>query len=180
LLLGFHGCDESVCTKVVSGKEPLKESRNPWDWLGFGCYFWENNYERALQWAKDAQKQGKIDRPAVIGAVLSLGYCLDLLDTDSIKQLRDGYVLLQKTMNITKIPENKDGNHALDCAVIEILNVIGQERGQSYDSVRAMFPEGNDVYPGAGFRDKNHIQICIRNLNCIKGFFLPRKMIKYK
>ncbi len=37
-----------------------------------------------------------------------------------------------------------------------------------------MFPEGNPLYDGAGFRDKNHIQICIRNQNCIKAIFDPR------
>jgi hypothetical protein len=26
---------------------------------------------------------------------------------------------------------------------------------------------------------KSHIQICIRNLNCIKGFFLPRQEIDF-
>ncbi|HYE54151.1 MAG TPA: hypothetical protein VD996_04880 [Chitinophagaceae bacterium] len=25
-----------------------------------------------------------------------------------------------------------------------------------------------------GFHEKNHIQLCIRNPNCIKGYFLPR------
>jgi len=29
--------------------------------------------------------------------------------------------------------------------------------------------------PGAGFKEKNHIQICVRNRNCIKGYFLPRE-----
>ena len=31
------------------------------------------------------------------------------------------------------------------------------------------------LYDGAGFLDKTHIQICIRNPNCIKGYFIPRK-----
>ena len=43
------------------------------------------------------------------------------------------------------------------------------------DSIRAAFIEGEEIYPGAGFNEKTHIQICIRNPNCIKGFFLPRK-----
>lgn len=30
------------------------------------------------------------------------------------------------------------------------------------------------VYPGSGIYDKTHIQISIRNPNCIKGFFIPR------
>jgi len=42
-----------------------------------------------------------------------------------------------------------------------------------YDSVRGVFVEGNELYPTAGFRDKNHIQIAIKNPECIKGFFLP-------
>ena len=37
------------------------------------------------------------------------------------------------------------------------------------------FWEGADLYPGAGFKEKNHIQIAIINPNCIKGFFLPRQ-----
>ena len=43
-----------------------------------------------------------------------------------------------------------------------------------FDSVRGVFVEGNPLYEGAGFHHKNHIQICIRNPNCIKGYFLPR------
>lgn len=45
-----------------------------------------------------------------------------------------------------------------------------------YDSVRGVFLEGGELYPDAGFREKNHIQICVRNNNCIKGFFIPKNM----
>jgi hypothetical protein len=48
-----------------------------------------------------------------------------------------------------------------------------------FDSVRGVFIEGQPLYPGAGFHDKNHIQICIRNPNCIKGLFLPRDEAKW-
>jgi hypothetical protein len=36
-----------------------------------------------------------------------------------------------------------------------------------------MFPEGDEVYPGAGFLSQNHIQLCIINPNCIIGYFNP-------
>jgi len=53
-IIGFHGCDETVRNRVVSEKgEILKPSENRYDWLGNGIYFWENNYERAFQFAKD-------------------------------------------------------------------------------------------------------------------------------
>lgn len=43
-----------------------------------------------------------------------------------------------------------------------------------YDSVRGAFYEGDVAYKGTEIRKKNHIQVCLRNMNCIKGFFLPR------
>ena len=64
----------------------------------------------------------------------------------------------------------------LDCAVIETLHHFRESRNlPPFDSVRGVFWEGNELYPNAGFREKDHIQICVRNPNCIKGFFLPRK-----
>lgn len=48
-------------------------SERPYDWLGHGIYFWENNHERAFQWAKDKKARGEIKNPTVIGAILHLG-----------------------------------------------------------------------------------------------------------
>ncbi len=63
----------------------------------------------------------------------------------------------------------------LDCAVIETLHQIRKNEGlPMFDSIRGVFWEGESLYPNAGFREKDHIQICIRNPNCIKGYFLPR------
>ena len=48
----------------------------------------------------------------------------------------------------------------------------------SFDSVRCAFWEGEELYPGAGFKEKNHIQICVRNHNCIKGYFRPLALVE--
>ena len=48
-----------------------------------------------------------------------------------------------------------------------------------FDTVRGIFTEGGPIFKGAGIREKNHIQVCIRNLNCIKGFFIPRNESKF-
>jgi hypothetical protein len=65
----------------------------------------------------------------------------------------------------------------LDCAVIEALHTFEEDSlQQPFDSIRGVFTEGEELYPNAGFREKDHIQICVRNPNCIKGFFLPRKL----
>ena len=36
------------------------------------------------------------------------------------------------------------------------------------------FWEGEELYPNAGFKSQNHIQIAVLNPDCIKGIFLPR------
>ena len=81
------------------------------------------------------------------------------------------------------MPENIGITHdllqrELDCAVIETLHTsLESENEQKFDSVRGVFWEGEQLYPNAGFKEKDHIQICIRNLNCIKGYFLPLNRI---
>jgi hypothetical protein len=39
------------------------------------------------------------------------------------------------------------------------------------DTLRGVFTEGRPIYPGAGFDEKTHIQIVVRNQRCIKGVF---------
>ena len=189
LVLGFHGCDESIAMKVLAGEMFLKRSVNSYDWLGHGIYFWENSPSRAMEFALHLKKfsnrsKGRIVKPAVIGAVIDLGVCLDLLDFDNLKMLKTAYEMLNSTLNCIDLPENKSiggiGDlllRDLDCAVIETLHTMREDSNQpSFNSIRGVFYEGEELYPNAGFRDKDHIQICIRNPNCIKGFFLPRKI----
>jgi len=189
LILGFHGCDKSISSKVLIGEESLKSSKNEYDWLGHGIYFWENSDSRALEFAqsqKENPKKGKypIDNPSVLGAVINLGYCLDLLDYSNLKLLKSAYEILKTSHNSSNFPINKrNGKNRdlvlrnLDCAVIEMLHEIMRvEKKPDFDSVRGVFFEGEELYPDAGFKEKDHIQICIINPNCIKGYFLPRKL----
>ncbi|HEY1201935.1 MAG TPA: hypothetical protein VGE79_13180, partial [Niastella sp.] len=173
-------------------------NRNPYDWLGHGMYFWENNYERALQWAIDKQRRGAIKEPAVIGALLQPGYCCDFLDSKFIRMLAANYKIMEEEYKNLEmaLPRNKDLPHdrykdmilrELDCLTIEFMHermlrdvqtemqAKGFSNNDVFDSTRGAFIEGGPIYEGAGIYEKTHIQICIRNLNCIKGFFLPRK-----
>lgn len=184
--LGFHGCDKAVAKRVFGGKATLKASQNAYDWLGHGVYFWENNPARALDYADELKKHparssGKISTPAVVGAVIDLGRCLNLLDAQSIELVRDGYQQLEATMQTAgkPLPVNKAPAQSaelllryLDCAVIEFVHQIRRkEREEPFDSVRGVFIEGKPLYPKAGFHEKSHIQICVRDPRCIKGYF---------
>lgn len=175
-VLGFHGCDEKIGENILSGKSHLQPSINKYDWLGHGIYFWENNPERALEYAKllkthPERSRRKIENPFVIGAVIDLGHCLNLTESKSTNILKEGYELLVNTCreSETPLPQNKGLHRNLDCAVI---NAIHKAYGSSaFDSVRGLFIEGEKIYPEAGFFKESHIQICVRNPNCIKGYF---------
>lgn len=175
-ILGFHGCDKSTVEKIVNHREEMKPSENTYDWLGSGLYFWENNHQRALEWVtQQKEKFNKFKEPAVLGAIICLGNCCDFLDSEYLNLLKVAYETLAAEAK-SNIPENKkDLRRYLDCAVIEALHRMREEmRDPPFDSVRSLFVEGEPPYPGAGFLNKNHIQICIRNPNCIKGYFIPR------
>lgn len=51
---------------------------------------------------------------------------------------------------------------------------MAEKEGEPFDSVRAAFWEGEDLYLNAGFKQHSHIQISIINPQCIRGIFLPR------
>lgn len=189
LVLGFHGCDRTVGLKILhsNGTLHLEKSCNDYDWLGNGIYFWENNPERALKFARDAitnkrLTRGEIREPFVIGAVIDLGHCLNLLDSLFLKELKETYDLMKISGYELPINEYRDDSgyflkRNLDCAVIETLHSLKKRKTErAFDSVRGVFVEGKELYPSAGFREKNHIQLCIRNPNCIKGYFHPQEL----
>jgi hypothetical protein len=190
LILGFHGCERSEQLKLISDPSYIRASNESFDWLGHGMYLWENNPSRGLLWAEQKKKAGRLKEPSVIGAVIDLGRCLDLLDSSKIELLKQCYTLFKtESENLdnpipTNVDHPKSGSHDrdlryLDCAVIEYTHsFLKRENQYPFDSVRAAFIEGDPIYPGAGFNDKTHIQLCIINPDCIKGFFLPRR--KYK
>ena len=191
--IGFHGCDKSVRDQLLQNPKNVKISAKPFDWLGHGFYIWENNYDRALQWAKDKKERRKIKDASVIGVVFTLDHCLDLIDSEFIEMLTIYYSLMKNDFKIIgkELPQNKDIKEdvhkdllirELDCAVIQYLHQKIKEEIKTekytalkqFDSVRGVFTEGGPAFPGAGVQKKSHIQICIRNMDCIKGFFLPR------
>ena len=65
----------------------------------------------------------------------------------------------------------------LDCAVINFMHSAIRDGGipvQPFDTVRGLFTEGGDLYPGSGFKEKTHVQIAVGNDQAIKGFSFPR------
>lgn len=190
-VFGFHGLDKEIAFEILNQKKEFKNSNNAYDWLAHGVYFWENNYERAKQYAIEDMKRSdtKIKEPFVLGAILDLGNCLDLLDQKNLDLLKIAYEELKENLKSqglvlpTNAPFNKNDfdfrKRELDCAVIRYAHTLAAEAGNYFDSVRAAFIEGEEIYENAGFKIQNHIQLAIINPNCIKGIFLPREKVEF-
>src|SRR5947207_12927990 len=109
---GYHGCDAAVAARVLAGTARLNLSRNAYDWLGEGIYFWEHGPQRAREWAIEQAKLSgaKIKQPSVLGARINLGECLDLLDTANTGLLGNWYNQFRRTarQRRSRMPENRD------------------------------------------------------------------------
>jgi len=180
-VLDYHGCDAAVAERVLRGRN-FRHSNNDYDWLGPGVYFWEANPRRGLEWARELKRRGrgKIDKPAVVGAVVEVGSCLDLASSTGTAALREAYEVFAELRRLDGGPMPSNGRSLLrrnlDCAVIRSFHDIRKAQGEPpVDTARGIFPEGKPIYDGAGFQERTHIQICVRNLSRIKGVFrVPR------
>jgi hypothetical protein len=174
IVLGYHGARvgdaAEFAKRLVLGEVGLKEwkqSDNEYDWLGNGIYFWEHSPERARRWAGSDG--------IVIGAVIQLGNCLDLTDLQCTELLSRSYEILAGDYRAKKLelPANTGRdlkNRKLDCLVI---NNLTETIAPDIQTVRGAFEEGDEAFRGAALRRETHIQVAVRDPECILGVFRP-------
>jgi hypothetical protein len=178
-ILAYHGCDVETAQRLLDG-EPFLPSENDYDWLGRGVYFWEYGPDRALRFAKEQRARGKVNKPAVVGAIVQLGKCFDLLDTRFTSDLVTAVgrweamaaaagIVLPK--NTGRVPDRKLRRR--DCAFVNwYLDDVAAKT--TYDTVRGAFVEGDLIYEGSGIFRETHVQIAVRSSSCILGVFRPQ------
>lgn len=180
-VIAYHGCDASVARELLD-RGVFKPSQNDYDWLGAGIYFWEYGYDRAYRFAEEQKARGKIKEPTVVGAVLQLGNCFDLMDTKFTAELALAFESLKRIhdkigqplpKNEGRVPDNK--LRKLDCAVLNfcLRQLEEQEPAIKYDTVRCGFVEGAPAFDGSGIHSESHVQIAVRSHACILGVFRP-------
>lgn len=190
-VLGYHGCDRAIAEKAIGGDIDILQSTKDFDWLGPGAYFWESDPQRALEWSMWKVSRGDYADPFVIGGVIDLRNCLDLVsreDLELVRSAHSSFVKMQRKAGLP-VPKNKSARgepnadrvlRFLDCAVIRHLHTILESQPvndraiEPFDTVRGMFTEGGALYPGGGFKRKNHTQVAVRTSDCIRGLFIPR------
>jgi hypothetical protein len=164
-ILGYHGCDRRVGEQLLRGAQ-FKLSDNDYDWLGPGIYFWEANPQRGLEFALEASGRSgsQIKDPFAIGAVIELGLCLDLTTSAGLAWVRLAHKILLEVTQTAGLPLPSNSGDQLH-------TILAAQSQPAIDTVKGAFTEGAPLYPGSGFREKTHIQIAVRNPDCIKGVF---------
>ena len=166
IVLGYHGCTSEFADDLIAGRLPIdrwEPSRNRYDWLGEGIYFWEHGPARARAWGQGG----------VVGAVIQLGTCLDLTDINYTRALRASYDSLAETYlaKSDALPENRGKSRELDRLVIDEVVLSAAAAGVRYQTVRCPFLEGEPAYPGTEILLDSHIQVAVRDPSCIVGVF---------
>lgn len=164
IVKAYHGTSLDLAKEIIE-KQEVKQSKNPYDWLGHGSYFWEDSYERAQHWAEERFPEN----PAVIYTKIKLGHCLNLLNLSwhsTIKRAHDE-LSNQYQAKGKKLPTNNNGRRALDCAVINYI----ADNYYEVDTVRAAYLEGESAYLGGLFVGLAHIQLVVRNIDMVVGTY---------
>jgi hypothetical protein len=186
-VIGFHSCDREVGLRLLNGNDELLPSENSWDWLGPGSYFWEQDPARSLEYATENAAGKQFNKtaaktPFVIGAIIDLDNCLNLVEAEALDILGSAYKNLKALKDIVgeRMPINCGKNRELDCAVIKYIHQANiDSRKAAYDTIRCAFPQGDEAFPGSMITSRLHIQVCVCNPEQIRGYFLPRPVGKY-
>ena len=121
---GYHGTNIEAATSILT--EGFKLSRNQYDWLGDGVYFFQDTPARAWDWADEHYG---VDA-AVIESLVRLEDCMDLLDIAWGSVLNEAYnaFLAQLKRANLPIPKQTSGAHRLDREVINYSVGVLAER----------------------------------------------------
>lgn len=181
-LVAFHGTRRTTAERLIAG-HPFDLSTNDDDWLGHGIYFWEYAPQQAWWWAR--RRYG--DDGAVVGALVRLGQCIDLLDPSHAALLQQAHDELEAAMAAIRrpMPKNANNHKFLDCAVFNWLYCKLATEGFSVESCRSVFvplQTGRGLprlWDRSGVFEGAHIQICIREPRNILAVWSVRKDGRY-
>ncbi len=158
---------------MILAQQQFTPSTKAYDWLGEGIYFWEYAPYRALDWAM-LRCAASGEEPAVVGATIRLGNCLNLLDTQYMQELAQTYQQVVAEVGSGNLPRNTQrGAHYLDRQVIDTCcRALETNLLPAVQTVRGSFPEGDPIYPGSKILSRAHTQIAARDAACFLDIFL--------
>jgi hypothetical protein len=161
--IGFHGTSAEAARRILSSGFAI--SRNDYDWLGDGAYFFQDARPRAAEWARERFGADA----AVIGAEIDLRDCVDLFDPKWHDVVRESYFDLVARLQASgqPVPKQTRGAHRLDREVINRMAAVLESRGVPIRAVRAAFAEGDPLFTGSALLSQAHVQLAVRDLAAI-------------
>jgi hypothetical protein len=170
-IYGYHGTSQTKAKSILANG--FRMSDNNYDWLGTGIYFFQDAPLRANQWAI----QQHPTEPAVICARLRLENCIDLFDVGwqpILKAVYNDFVGEYQSDGQPLPAQNPENSkaHRLDCAFLNYSVDFLATLGQTVESMRASFVEGDRLFPDSAIFDLAHVQVAIRNPKLIQNLYL--------
>jgi hypothetical protein len=161
--IGYHGTSVERAERIlVSG---FQASRNDYDWLGDGVYFFQDAPLRAWEWATERFAGDA----AVVGAEIDLAGCVDLLDIAWERPIANAHERFLRYLAQTgaDVPRQTRGAHRLDRRVLNYLVTNANLDGLEIRTIRGVFAEGPPIFPGSALLIRAHVQIAVRDTAAI-------------
>lgn len=179
-VIGYHGTRRSVAHQIIRNERGFEPSGNDDDWLGHGVYFWEYAPQQAFLWAEQRRRtRGWGEDVAVLASMIRLGFCFDLLDPENVKDVGRYYQGYRRATgkHSGPTPTNVMSRKRLNCAVFNFAYTYLEEQGTPVDTCRAVFvptTRADRLWNGSGLNAHAHVQICVRNPDCVLGTWLVK------
>lgn len=192
-VIGFHGTRLSVARRLVLRESDWQPSVNDHDWLGEGIYFWEYAPAQAWWWANrlkqralnsrdEKRKKEWSDDIAVVGAMIRLGNCVDMLEPQVARLMQSYHKQMAADVKATGGALRRNGQHRryLDHDVFEYAFAAFQQQGREVSTSRGVYAPTDKtkrLWPGSWLAEGAHIQLCVRPQaasSCILGVWLAK------
>lgn len=181
-VVAFHGTRKSTAKRLVAG-DSFGPSENDDDWLGHGVYFWEYAPQQAWWWAQRRYAEDA----AVVGAMIRLGRCFDLLDPSNADVLSAAGRRHDAAMTAAgqPVPNNANTHKYRDCAIFNYMFTKMDELDKRYESARAVFvpllPKKGlpRLWTRSGVFRGSHVQLSVREPNNILAVWGVRRDGRY-
>lgn len=175
---GYHGTTLPRAQQIVT-QGHFRISRNDYDWLGRGAYFFQDAPLRAWKWACHWVAPRTNEQAAVVSVDIDLQGCFDLLDIANWRFIQLAHSMLNGTRRqrppAVRSPTGQrhhiispgsvkgvTGNNVEDCETIRLaLRIYRKSTGKIVRSVRGSFIEGQQLYTNSYFFDHSHVQIAV-------------------
>lgn len=128
--------------------------------------------KQAWWWAQDYKRKADA---AVVGAVIRLGNCFDLLDPVNAQIIRTVYDELRSvTPKGKQLPANGNQHKKLDCAVFNFFYTLYPD----VETVRGVYvptQAQNRLWSRSWIYEQAHIQVCVRKPENILALWHVRR-----